>query len=84
MNDLSALIDAAEANAELGASGGEQYEDGRSLRFGPLNLLCVTDEKHFEVWREGTQELACKSPVTRDFAIEFLRKFRRDHKINDW
>lgn len=82
--DLSRLIDAADNQDDLGSPGGEHYEDGRSLRFGTLNLLCVTDKKHFDVWAKGTEELYAKRPVTRDQAIMHLSKLRQENKISGW
>jgi hypothetical protein len=81
---LCKLIEIAESQDSLGASGGEQYEDGRSLRFGKLNLLCVTQERHFNAWRIGTEELEHMKPVTRDFAIEHLAAIRRKAGIQGW
>lgn len=81
---LELMIKAAEETAELGSSAGERYEEGRSIRFGKLNLLCVTEEKHFEVWRDGTHKLEEIKPVTRDSAIAFLKNLRQQHKIEGW
>jgi predicted nucleotidyltransferase len=56
---------------------GEYPEDGHTgvLRFGKLNLLCVTQPDDYEAWREGTAELIARRPVTREEAVEvFTRK----------
>jgi hypothetical protein len=81
--DLYELVKAAEATGGLG-SGQDEYEDGRSLRFGKLNLLCVTKKRHFDIWKLGTLELMAMAPVTRDHAIQHLAKLRREHRISGW
>ena len=48
------------------------------LRFGPLNLLCVTDEKRYEIWRRGTRKLKTQAPVSRAFAVEFMKRLRQE------
>ena len=55
---------------------------GTPLRFGRLNLICCTNEKYFEVWREGTRRLRKQAPVTRHFACCFLAKLRREAGFN--
>jgi hypothetical protein len=91
--DLVVLLDADEMvglakiarNEEThGSPGGPHYEDGMSIRFGSLNLLCVTDEKHFQTWREGTEQLKAMRPVTREKAIEHLAELRHKNKISGW
>lgn len=47
-----------------------------SLRFGALNLICCFDQKNFDVWYKGTQELAERRPVTRIEAIAHLNTLR--------
>jgi hypothetical protein len=39
------------------------------LRFGRLNLIVVTQEKDFDIWKEGTEELIARRPVTREEAV---------------
>lgn len=51
---------------------------GLSLRFGNLNLICVTDEESFEIWRKGTMRLKKRKPVSRQDAIKFLKKLRQE------
>ena len=60
------------------ASSLEEYspEQGVSLRFEKLNLLCCTNVTAYEAWKQGTKELKKKSPVTRHFAIKFMNKIR--------
>lgn len=54
------------------------YAGGTPLRFGRLNLICCTYEKYFEVWRDGTRRLKRMAPVTRQFAVAFMTKLRRE------
>ncbi len=82
--DLGRLTQAAQAGSGFGAPGGTQYEDGLSLRFGGLNLLCVTQQKHFDIWKQGTESLIAMKPVTREFAVQFLANLRRQYKIEGW
>ena len=50
---------------------------GIPFRFGDLNLLCVTDEKKYEVWKKGTRHLKRQKPVTRGFAVRYFRDLRK-------
>jgi predicted nucleotidyltransferase len=84
LQKLCDMVATTEDRDTLGAPGGIYYEDGTSLRFGRLNLLCVTEKKHFDVWQFGTERLKEQKPVTRDFAIEFLKKLRHDHEVSGW
>lgn len=47
-----------------------------SFRFGPLNLIVVTDELAFDVWKDGCEFLKTKAPVPRDKAVKYYRKKR--------
>lgn len=82
--ELTELSKLADNTDDFGSPGGEQYDDGFSLRFGKLNLLCVTQERHFQVWKQGTDELIAMKPVSRDKAMEHLAALRREHKIEGW
>ena len=83
-DDLAKLVELSDKQSDFGHPGGEHYEDGCFLRFGPLNLICVTDQTHFETWKKGTDELIAKKPVTRDEAIETLKRYRQAAKITGW
>lgn len=54
-----------------------------SLRFGNLNLIVVTSETDWRLWKNGCQELKRLSPVTRDFAIEYFRRLRAKRGEHD-
>ncbi len=82
--DLAKLCDVADKISDFGSPGGTHYEDGCALRFGILNLICVTDTNHFETWKQGTDELKAKAPVERDVAVEHLKKLRQEKKIHGW
>lgn len=50
---------------------------GYPVRFGKLNLILISDEDQWDIWRLGTQALvklskARKSPVSRDEAVAFF------------
>lgn len=48
-----------------------------SYRFGPLNLIAVTDPTSYRVWRDGCRFLKAKAPVDRQRAIQYYRKKRK-------
>lgn len=52
------------------------YDSGRSLRFGRLNIIAISDEKHFELWRWANKRLKARRPVDRDYAILYLNELR--------
>lgn len=55
--------------------GEETYGDSTSasLRFGNLNLICMTDPASFGAWKEATAELIARKPVTRDKAVQVIQ-----------
>lgn len=62
-HELAILTQAADAVFNC------KENNSRSLKFGNLNLICVTSDQMFHAWIAGTQELVKKAPVTRDDAI---------------
>lgn len=42
------------------------------IKYGNINILVAPTEEAFWLWWECTKELKLKSPVTRDYAIEFI------------
>lgn len=57
-------------------SGDPYPESSSCFRFGKLNLIAVSNPKLYETWKQGTEELIARKPVTRDEAIEVMRKKR--------
>lgn len=59
---------------------GYDARDGESLRFGRINLIVVPNKAEFEAWRQATEELTVRKPVTRDEAkariIELVEETR--------
>lgn len=52
-------------------------EGGYPIRFGKLNLILISNDDQWEIWRIGTQALVKRrkdrnSPVTRDEAVAFF------------
>jgi hypothetical protein len=47
-----------------------------SLRFGRLNLVVAFSDAAYKAWKDGTDELTAQRPVTRDKAIEVMKKHR--------
>lgn len=85
--DEESLIVLIKASAQKTESHGAQetyYEDGCSIRFGKLNLLCVTEKKHFDIWQQGTDELVAMRPVSREKAIDYLAALRKKNQIEGW
>ena len=63
-----------------GSEPDKPFEDGvgAPLRFGKLNLQCITDPKAYAVWWRGTQELKRLAPVTREKAVAHFKKLREE------
>lgn len=64
------------------SDSGPQWEGGKSksLRFGRMNLLCLTDPIAYAVWLKGTEVMVeaynKTGAVDRDQAIKFFDKMR--------
>jgi predicted nucleotidyltransferase len=68
--DVAVLVDTSLKNFLF-----SQSEDkGGSVRFGKLNLILLDSPKEFMVWREATNTLNEQSPVSREFAIDFIKR----------
>lgn len=65
-----------------GSAGGERCIEA-SLRFGKLNLLCVTDPVAYHVWERGTRELRDNAPVTRDVAVAMFQLLQKHCGVNE-
>lgn len=75
--DFLELVQAARAAApNVDQSSDYVGKSGRSLRVGPLNLLCCLNDAQYECWEEGTAILKDRAPVTREQAIEVFHKLR--------
>lgn len=51
------------------------------LRFGALNLLCVTDPEDYRVWEEGTAALIERGPVDRAEAVAEFSRRRKELEV---
>lgn len=72
--DLSDMAD----SLVTGFDNGDQYPTP-SLRFGKLNLICCHDEEAYDIWKEGTDQLAKLSrrqTISREDSIKHFRKLR--------
>lgn len=86
-SDIDLVVFVTEADLERLMEFGEHMIDpqdpdyiaasGIPFRFGDLNLLCVTDAKKYDIWLKGTRHLKKQKPVTREFAIRYFRKLRK-------
>lgn len=54
-----------------------------SLMFGRMNLIAVTNETDFAIWKHGTERLRQQKPVTRDMAIGVFRLLRAGGPLFD-
>lgn len=52
-------------------SGGD--DAAASMRFGKLNLICVTNEGEYDAWRRATEDLIGRRPVTREEAVKAIK-----------
>ena len=63
----------ADDDSETGEGSGKGTPSSGSFRFGKLNIIAITDESVFEVWRAATESLKAKAPVSRDDAVELIK-----------
>lgn len=75
--DLAVLMTSEDATRLCELAGKDamcayRIEQGASIKFGNLNVLVFVDENQFRAWKEGTEELIARKPVTRDEAIKAL------------
>jgi hypothetical protein len=61
---------------ELVSEQGSTPPGSTSLRFGRLNLIIPDDWKSLAVWKEGTEKLKKRKPVSRGDAIELFTQLR--------
>lgn len=47
----------------------QQFGSAGTLRAGKLNIVCFYNATNFERWREVTNQLKARAPVTRDDAV---------------
>lgn len=52
-----------------------------SIRFGNLNLICMSDHQEYLAWYQATKELKARKPVTRDEAIAHIIATVDAHKL---
>lgn len=79
--DLIVLIEGDDQALLEVMSDSNRESGGDSLTFGGLNLICVHDQRAYDVWRQGTNELIARKPVTRDDAVETFRRLRKAAKV---
>lgn len=73
-SDVDLAVRVSDSDCELLATLADQEpgSGGMSIRFGNLNLICL-GERSFEAWREATEELIARKPVTRDEAVKVIK-----------
>lgn len=53
-----------------------------TYRFGDLNLMAVTKEEWYRVWKEGTEEcMQQELPITREQAVEIFKKHEKEKGV---
>jgi predicted nucleotidyltransferase len=52
----------------------DEYGEGRSLRFGKLNLIVLNTEPMFNLWRSSTDECIAQKPVDKKRAAEIFQQ----------
>lgn len=57
-------------------------EHSWSLRFGRLNLIVTTSKERYESWKEGTEILESRSPVTRSEAVSLFKSLFAKESCN--
>lgn len=78
MNLLVHLYNEAGLNKEgEGVPSETVREDSVSLRFGKLNLIVCCEKEVYTLWKEGTDYLRSKAPVSRIEAREHFDILRR-------
>lgn len=52
------------------------YDDSSSasIRFHGLNLIVHTDKRMFDVWKDSTEKLTDRRPVSRKDAVNLIRE----------
>lgn len=56
--------------------GGVDDSPCGQIKFGKLNLIMVSSRKDYDIWKDGTDELIAKAPVTRDRAVALFKHKR--------
>jgi len=85
--DIVVLLDNCLASTLLSLSMGSvniQYGSvaSASLRFGPLNIIAITDEAEFTAWKTATDLLIAMKPVTREQAVACIKKHVAEAKAS--
>jgi hypothetical protein len=73
-------VDELRVLAETSETIEESYGETRSVsvRFGRLNIICITDEKLFDVWEKSTAHCVNMKPVSREWAMIFMERKRQE------
>jgi len=76
--DLVIQLSSDEELQLLGHSdgGGIRVNDSGypTIRFGNLQLIAVEDDREFSIWKSCTEELRKRAPVTREEAVNLIKK----------
>lgn len=66
---LASVQDIAKLNGFQDGASGSGQGDWDSVRFGPLNIIATSDPKRFAVWKQITEDLQARKPVTKEEAV---------------
>jgi hypothetical protein len=75
--DLCVLMSKEDLNELIAGNTPAKSDYGKasaSLRFGILNLVCMTSEFDFMAWKVATEELIARKPVTKAEAIQTINE----------
>lgn len=72
-DDLARLRELADKTDTVEQEPDDKSYPSDSLRFGKLNLICISSHAVFEAWRKATDSLALRRPVTRDEAVACIK-----------
>lgn len=66
------------ASCAIGETKNTTYNGDKTiLRFGRLNLFCMTSFVRYDLWKKGTDELIARRPVTRQEAKDLFIKLEK-------
>lgn len=76
--DLVIQLDSDEELELCGQSDGGGIiiddSDYPTIRFGNLQIIAVEDDREFAIWKSCTEELKKRAPVTREEAVNLIKK----------
>lgn len=75
-SDIDLVVRCDDDTANMLFDLSDQEGSCQTIRFGLLNLIVCTSDSTFAKWKQGTEELAAKAPVTREEAVATFKRLR--------